>query len=169
MLRRAFLAFLLLLVATSSVMGQANSRSPRVEGTVGHAAFVDESPIHHFVFGGAVRFPLSPRVSVGPEVVYMIGPREDRDLFLTGNVWFDFLRPAGNRPPRATPYVIAGAGLMRHTDEFIRDFTAYDWAFTGSVGVRIAITDRWYVAPEGRLGWETHSRLTASVGYTFDR
>jgi hypothetical protein len=169
MRQRVFVAILVLLSVASTASAQSEPRSPRVEGIVGHAAFVDESPINHFVFGGAVRFPLSPRVSVGPEAVYMIGPGEDRDLFLTGNVWFDFFRPTGNTLRRVTPYLIAGAGLMRHTDEFFRDFTSNEWAFTGGVGVRIAITDRWYIAPEGRLGWETHSRLTASVGYTFGR
>lgn len=50
------------------------NREPASVEIVGHAAFLDEDPIDHFVFGGAARFPLSPRVSVGTEVVYIIGP-----------------------------------------------------------------------------------------------
>jgi Outer membrane protein beta-barrel domain len=167
MLQRILIGSFLLFVATSSAGAQPASRSPSVEGAIGHAAFVDEDPVDHVTFGGAARVALSPRVSVGPEVVYMIGPGEDRDLFLTGNLWFDFFGPTADGPRRATPYLIVGAGLMRHQDEFFRDFTTHEGAVTGGIGVRIAIGDRWYVAPEARLGWEPHSRLTATVGYTF--
>ena len=117
--------------------------------------------------GGAFHYPLSPRVWVGPEAVYMIGPGNDRDLFLTGNIWFDVSAPPRGGLRRITPYLVAGIGFMRHTEEFLADFTAYEWAFTGGAGVRIRLGDRWYVAPEARLGWEAHSRLSAAVGYTF--
>lgn len=163
--RIGLLALLLVALGAATASAQPD-RALRVEGTVGHAAFVDEDPVDHFIFGGAVPFQLTPRVSVGPEIVYMIGPGEDRDLFVTGNVWFDFF---GDRGRRVTPYVVAGAGFMRHRDEFFRDFTSNEGAVTGGIGVRIALNDRWYVAPEARLGWETHSRLTAVVGYRFDR
>ena len=161
------MALALVFVCAGGAAASAQDRSPRIEGTAGHAAFVDEDPIDHFMFGGAARLALTPRLSVGPEVVYMIGPGADRDLFVTGNVWFDLLRPGAGR--RVTPYVVAGGGFMRHRDEFITDFTSTEGAFTGGVGLRIALHDRWYIAPEARLGWETHSRLTASVGYAFGR
>ena len=169
MLQRVLVAAFLLVAAASAPSAQVERRSPSLEGTVGHAAFLDEDPVDHVVFGGAARVAVSPRVSAGPEVVYMIGPGEDRDLFVTGNVWFDVLRPSGSAPHRAMPYLVAGIGLMRHRDEFFRDFTVNEFAATGGVGVRIALGDRWYVAPEARLGWEAHTRLTATVGYTFGR
>lgn len=150
-----------------SLYAQSGRPVVAAEAIAGHAAFVDEAPIHHFVAGGALRYPLSARVGVGPEVVYMAGPGHDRDLFVTGNIWFDFLRPRAGEVRRVTPYFVAGAGLMRHTDRFSRDFTVHEWAATGGFGFRIALNDRWYVAPEARLGWEAHSRLTVSVGYRF--
>ncbi|HEV3484015.1 MAG TPA: hypothetical protein VG106_01305 [Vicinamibacterales bacterium] len=145
----------------------ATAHAQSVEATVGHAAFLDEDPIEHSIFGGSVRFALTPRLSVGPEIVYMIGPGHDRDMFVTGNLWFDLLGADGGSPRRVTPYLIAGGGLMRHRDEFFADFTANEGAVTGGIGVRIAVTDRWYVAPEARLGWEPHSRLAVTVGYRF--
>ena len=167
--QRVLMASCALFLTASTASAQIDDRPIHVEGSIGHAAFVDEDPVDHVIFGGAGRFGLSPRVSVGPEMIYMIGPGEDRDLFLTGNVWFDILAPTGGTPRRAAPYVVVGAGLMRHRDEFFRDFTSTEFAVTGGFGVRIALNDRWYLAPEARLGWEPHTRLTASVGYTFRR
>jgi hypothetical protein len=56
---------------------------------------------------------------------------------------------------------------MLHEDQFFADVSSTELAVTGGIGVRIAINDRWYVAPEARLGWETHSRLTGTIGYRF--
>jgi hypothetical protein len=166
---RALATSALLLCTASVGSAQTDRPAASVEGIVGHAAFLDEDPIDHVVAGGVLRYPISARLSVGPEVVYMIGPGQDRDLFLTGNVWFDFLGPRGDGVRRVTPYLVVGAGLMRHTDEFITDFTVHEWAATGGLGVRIALNDCWYVAPEARLGWEAHSRINVTVGYRFGR
>jgi hypothetical protein len=168
MYSRALLLFAVLLTAAEIAAAQTRRQPPSVEAIVGHAAFVDEDPIDHVLFGGAFRYPASPRFSVGPEIVYMIGPGRDRDLFLTGNVWFDILPPQADAVRRVTPYIVAGAGLMRHTDQFV-DFPVHEWAVTAGVGVRMAFNDRWYIAPEARVGWEPHLRLGASVGYTFNR
>ena len=169
MFQRVFIAVFAFGVAASPASAQGGSPAWRVEGHLGHAAFIDEEPIDHFVSGGAARYQLSPRVSIGPEVIHMVGPGDDRDLFLTGNAWFDLLGPSAGKPRRATPYLVAGAGLMRHQDEFFRDFTSTEFAVTGGFGVRVMINDRWYVAPEARLGWEPHTRLSASIGYVFGR
>ena len=161
-----FMFVSLLLGFTAATAHAQSGRSTSMEATLGHAAFLDEDPIEHSLFGGSVRFALTPRVSVGPEVVYMIGPGHDRDVFVTGNLWFDLLGANGGSPRRVTPYLIAGGGLMRHRNEFFGDdFTSNEGAATGGIGVRIALTDRWYVAPEARLGWEPHSRLAVTVGY----
>jgi hypothetical protein len=137
-----------------------------VEITTGYAGFADEDLVNHFVIGGAGRVYLTPRVSVGPEFVYMIGPDTDRDLMVTGNLTFDFLRSGPDRP--VVPFVVGGIGLFHHTNDFLdRTFSSTEGAFTAGGGARVSITDRWYVAPEFRIGWEPHVRATVSAGYRF--
>ena len=100
----------------------AQDRPPvGLEFSTGWAGFVDDATIHHGVFGGAARFYVTPRISVGPEFVYMVGPDDDRDLMLTGNVIFDVLRPIDNRPRRITPYLLAGGGFFQHRDRFLAE------------------------------------------------
>jgi hypothetical protein len=131
--------------------------APAVELTGGYSLFVDDSPIHHGVVGGAMRVHLLPRISAGPEVQYMIGPGDDRDLILTGNLTLDVLPP--DRP--VTPFFVVGAGLFHHSDRF---GSSSEGAFTAGAGVRAWLNDRLYVAGEVRIGWELHLRSTATVG-----
>jgi hypothetical protein len=134
------------------------------EGSGGWAAFVDETLESHGVIGGAARFYLTPRISIGPEITYMIGPGSDRDLFVTGNLVFDvFGRKAR---PRVTPYLVVGGGLFQHSARYPwGTFRAHEGAFTGGGGIRIPITPRIYVAPEFRVGWEPHVRASVTVGF----
>jgi hypothetical protein len=139
--------------------------APAIELTAGHAAFLDDGPIGHKVFGGALRGHLSPRFSIGPEVVYMVGPGDDRDLFLTANVTFDILSPRPGRAGRVTPFLVAGGGLMRRSDRFGGvSYSSTEGAFTAGGGVRAWLTPRVYVASELRVGWEPHVRITGTVG-----
>ena len=165
-------------VAVSAVIGShaahaQTSRLPAVEANVGFAAFADEAPVEHFVVGAAPRFYVSPRVSIGPEFVYMIGPEYVRDIFLTGNIWFDFFDQPPSRINRFTPYLVGGVGVMFHRN-FLFNEGAARWfhketGFSGGLGLRVAVGDRWYIAPEIRLGSELHARLTAALGYRFGR
>jgi hypothetical protein len=141
----------------------AQDRGGSVEGVTGWVGFVDESPINHGIFGGAVKWHPSPRVAIGPEIVYMIGPGSDRDLFVTGNVTFDVF---ARRP--ITPFFVAGGGMMHHSDSIAgRKFSSSEGAFTAGGGVRFTVGDRFYVAPEARLGWELHSRVSVAAGWRF--
>ena len=153
-----------MVLVTDPLRGFAQDRQTgAVEGIGGYAGFVDEQIIHHSVIGGAARWYLLPRLAVGPEVVYMIGPGDDRDLVLTGNVTFDILRGAA-----VTPFLVAGGGLFRHSDRFGgRTFSATEGSFTGGGGVRVSIGERLYVAPEVRIGWEPHIRFSVGVGWKF--
>ena len=152
--------------------GRAWAQDPRavaLELSGGHAAFVDEGAIHHAVLGGAARWQLTPRVGIGPELVYMVGPGDDRDLFVTGNVTWDFVtRPRRSRT--VIPYVVAGAGLFRHSDRVgTGTFASSEGAFTAGGGARVWVTPRVNVGAEARLGWELHTRLTGHLGIQLAR
>jgi len=104
-------------------------------------------------------------------VIYMAGPGMDRDLFVTGNVTYDFVGPrrAGRRD-LVVPYVVAGGGFFRHTDRFgSRGSAATESAVTGGGGARIWVSDRVYIGGEARFGWEPHTRYTATVGVRLGR
>jgi hypothetical protein len=64
------------------------------------------------------------------------------------------------------PYLVVGGGLFQTRDKFVGEtFTSSEGAFTAGGGVRVFLTDRLYVAPEFRGGWEPHFRLSVSIGY----
>lgn len=153
-----------IVLAAAAGTAQAQERPPiAIEGTVGWAGFVDDATIEHTVFGGALVIPLTPRISVGPEFMYMAGPGSDRDMFVIGSIWFDFLSP---RPHAyVTPYVVAGGGFMHHSNEFAgRAFSAGEGAFSAGGGLRAYLGDRVYAGADVRVGWELHLRVAATVG-----
>jgi hypothetical protein len=136
-----------------------------IEILAGHAGFADEATIEHAVFGGAGRVYLTPRISLGPEITYMRGPGDDRDWFFLGNVIFDFRRPVAGRPPRVSPFVIAGAGFFTHSDRVATGiYTSGEGTFAAGAGTRVHVTDRVYVMGDLRFGWEWHYRITGGVG-----
>jgi hypothetical protein len=161
-------AALALLAGVLAASAQTPARpAPSVEASAGYAGFADEGVIHHGVIGAAGRVYLSPRLAVGPELVYMVGPGRDRDLILTGNVTFDLRR---SRPGIVVPYLLAGAGLFQHSDQFgAQTFRSREGAFTGGAGARAWVSDRAYVAGEYRVGWELHYRVTGHVGVALGR
>jgi hypothetical protein len=160
--RWALILGLLGFVPESLAAQSADPRSaPAVEFTGGYAGFVDDATIDHGMLGTAVRFHVSPRVSIGPELQFMMGPDSDRDLLLTGNVTFDMLSPGR----RATPFFVVGGGLFNHRNNFGgRDFSSTEAAFTAGGGVRAWVSKRVYVASELRVGWELHYRVTGTLG-----
>lgn len=142
--------------------GDASDRpAPVVEGALGWTGFADDSVIHHTLAGIGARYHVWPRVSIGPELQYMVGPGQDRDLILTGNLILDALGPRAGRPRRVTPYLVLGGGLFHHSDRF---GGSTEGAFTAGPGVRAWVSDRVYVAADARIGWELHLRLAAVVG-----
>ncbi|MGD9904336.1 MAG: hypothetical protein AB7U83_12800 [Vicinamibacterales bacterium] len=166
--RHGVMAVGLVLGMTGAAAAQATTDgrpAPVVEGSIGWAGFGDEGVVHHALVGAGARVYVSPRVSIGPELQYMVGPGSDRDLILTGNVVFDLLAPTAARPRRTTPFLVAGGGLFRHSDRFATGtFSTTEGAFTVGVGVRTWLSDRVYAALDARAGWEPHLRLAASFG-----
>jgi hypothetical protein len=160
-MNRISLAALAIVVVTgASAAAQERPASGLVEGVGGYTAFGDEGVIPHLMFGGGARVQLLPRVYAGPELIYMLGPGFDRDLFLTGSVTFDLI---GGAAP-AKPYAVLNGGWMLHSDGFD---TRGARTLSIGTGVRIEVRDRLFVAPEVRLGSPPHLRLAVTIGSHF--
>ena len=158
-----------LFAAGCLVMG-GRAFAQAVEVTAGYAAFVDDSAIGHSLVGGLARWQVTPRLSIGPEVTYMRGPRSDRDLFVTGNVTWDLVTQGAPRAGLVVPYVLGGAGFFRHFDKIgPLDFASNEGTFTAGGGARFWVTPRVYVGAEARVGWELHTRLAGTVGVQLGR
>jgi len=167
MLTRVFtgLALALALIDASPASAQLIRPPASIEFFAGHAGFADEGTIEHAVFGGAGRIYLSPRISVGPEITYMRGPGDDRDWFFLGNLIVDFRSPVSGRPPRVSPFVIAGAGFFTHSDRVGTGiYTSSEGTFAAGAGTRVYVTDRVYAMGDLRFGWEWHYRLSGGIG-----
>jgi hypothetical protein len=152
------LVFLLLLPATLRAQQTAD-----VEASGGVFVFTDES--EPFV-GGAARFYVSPRVSLGPEVNYIFGNSHSH-LVLTGNLMFDFLSQR-----RLTPFVVAGGGIFHTRSDFAFPNSTSrhtEGAFTAGGGIRTLLGNRITVGADLRVGWETHVRLSGMVGVRLGR
>ncbi|HYE15210.1 MAG TPA: outer membrane beta-barrel protein [Pyrinomonadaceae bacterium] len=133
-----------------------------IKGTFGGAGFLDADA--HTVAGGSVRFYLTKRFSIEPELLYMRASQRDEDVVFTPNVALDVVDPSN----KVVPYVIGGVGVLHHRSDFgfFRD-SSTGWTASAGGGVKIYITDKLYIAPEARIGWEPLARATVSVGYTF--
>jgi hypothetical protein len=159
------LAAVSVLAWASPATAQSFRPPASLEIIAGHAGFVDDATIEHSVFGGAGRVYLTPRISIGPEITYMRGPGDDRDWFFLGNVIFDFRHPQSGRPPRVSPFVIAGAGFSTHSDRVRTGiYTSGEGAFAAGGGTRVHITDRIHAMGDFRIGWELHYRITGGLG-----
>jgi hypothetical protein len=134
------------------------------EFTLGTSAFIDEDiPFDHWAMGGSLNIGLTGKLSVAPQLLYMIGPGTDRDLMLTGNIEY---RLASSE--RMAIYVVGGGGLLHHSRDFGSEtFTASTWEASGGLKARFYLTERWYAAPEFRIGHEPFLIALVSAGYSF--
>jgi len=140
---------------------QSAGQSLVVEGGVAYAGHLVETTSDWSTLGGGVRWFVSPRLAIGPEITRMSGPGVDRSLSVTGNLTFD-LRSRGSATRAVTPYIIVGGGWMHSRTEVGTMRTHNDGAATAGIGLRIAPSIRWFIAPEYRLSW--HWRLGVQVG-----
>jgi hypothetical protein len=138
--------------------------APTADLSAGWAAFADDSWIHHRTAAAAVRFHVTPRFSVGPEVTYMIGPDTDRDLFVSGNAVYEWPTLIQDGLPRVVPYVIGGWGYFRHRSQF-GPLIWHGTAYAGGPGLRVRVSDRIFVAPELRFGSELDVRFIGVVSW----
>jgi hypothetical protein len=160
-------AFVLGLGVAAPCLAQSSGSLPLPAAEVqsGWVGFVDESSIDHMALGGAARWYLTPRLAIGPEVGYLRGPGNDRDVMVTMNMTYDMLSPRDGRPRRVTPFIVVGGGFEQLSDRIgSLPFTSYEGAFTMGAGTRVWFTDRVYGMVETRIGWEPHARLTGGIG-----
>ena len=138
------------------------SAVPNLTASGGWAGFVDDGRIDHGAFGGGLEWVLTPHIAIGPEVLYMIGPDDDRDLFVLGVARIGIL-PLRSR---VAPFVTAGGGLMTHSDTFYggQSYSSTEGTLIAGGGVRINASPRVFIAPEITRGWEPHIRASVTVG-----
>jgi hypothetical protein len=174
--RRATRAGVVVLVVLCAIFAWVRPASaeerpgPSVEFAAGALLFPDDGIVTEGFAGGAVRFYVLPRVSIGPELAYVRG-RYHSHLMVTGNVTFDFLAPTHGRPRSVTPYAVAGGGLFQTRERFpsTGTFTSGDPAFTAGLGMRALVGRRVTVGAEARIGWELHLRVNGIVGVRLGR
>jgi opacity protein-like surface antigen len=167
----------LTLFCSLPVMAQDERPRPKAEIrlTGGASGFTgDDGEIPHGVVGGSFRIYVTRRVSIEPEFLYMTNNPNDRDYLGQVNAAYDF----DDLSKRFVPYVVAGAGVLRHRSEFFgvdfvtRQPRTYDTSYTSVAvsaggGVKIFLTKGLFVAPEGRVGYQPSIRGTISIGYVF--
>ena len=151
---RTVICMLCLCVAAHPQLEHPEDRF-QVRGVAGWAGFGDEGLIHHDVLGVMTDVRLAGGLRIGPEVLYNIGPGRDRDFSIMPVVGYDF-----RRLKRFTPFVNGGFGLLLHTDG---SRWSNSFAYGAGGGVKIAISERFFIAPEVRAGWEPVARAMISL------
>jgi hypothetical protein len=143
--------------------------------TVGAAGFgTDQGSIPHGLAGGSVRIYVTRRLSIEPEFLYLRNSPNDQDYIVQPNVAYDLTDPT----KRFVPYLIGGVGVIHHRGRFfgvdfntgqprVFDTSFTGWTASGGGGVKIFLTKRLFIAPEGRVGREPSVRGTVSIGYVF--
>ncbi len=151
----------LILAAMIAAVCSAQAGRVEVRGDVGWTGFLDESSDNHRLFGGSAKAYLTRRIAVQPELQYLRRESRHSDVVFLGNVVFDTRSPGA----RVVPYFIVGPGVIRTNDR-----SSNKGLFvSGGFGVRVQVTDRWYVAPDFRTGVEPHIRFSVGVGYVWRR
>jgi hypothetical protein len=163
---KACATFLILLVVPGALLAQpaestARAGTTAAEASFDYVAFADDATIHHQGVGGAMRVHLTPRLSVGPELAYLIGPGDDRDVVLTGNLTIDFRKPRIGVPGRVEPYAVVGAGILSHTSN---NWTGVSPFVAWGGGARVWLGRKVYAASDVRLGFSPHIRVSGTIG-----
>ena len=150
---------------TADSAGKTYENKIELKGALGYANFIDDASLPHFVVGGAVRIGLFSGLGFQPELAYMYRSQRDRDFVLIPNLIWEFRRNS-----RIVPYFIGGAGLLNHRETFDTfNLSGNAWIFQGGFGTKIFLNPKVFIAPEARIGWEPHIRITGTVGYVLKR
>ena len=169
LIRLAIGAVALFVLPMADVAAAQDRPGPAAEFAAGWVGFADDGIVSEGLVGGAARWYLLPRISVGPEVVYIHGDNHSH-LIVTGNVTFDLFALTSGRPRQVTPFLVAGGGVFQTRESFFtQTFTSREGAFTAGGGVRALVTDRVTVGVDMRVGWELHLRVNGSIGLRLGR
>lgn len=165
MMRMRWTLFVIGMLLASPGVALAQQRpSAAIDLEGGWVGFADDGIVGEALVGGAGRWYVSPRIAIGPELVYLSGSNHSH-LVLTGNLTIDLRRPINRQPRVITPFIVVGGGLFQTREEFFGvSFRSNEGAFTAGGGVRVAAGDRVTVGIDARFGWEPHIRLTGLVG-----
>jgi hypothetical protein len=165
----------LLLTAVIVVLGlparaEAQERRWMADITAGKAIFIDDTPDHLFAAGGAVRRLITPRVSIGPELVVMTGTGKgdafDRVLLFTGNVVFDVYSVQARTGRRVTPFLVGGLGWVWERSPLLTgSFWSNQPAFTAGGGIRARIGALVSAAAEYRVEGGLNQRFSGSLTF----
>jgi hypothetical protein len=130
--------------------------------------FADETIVTEPFAGTAVRFYVSPLVSVGPEVVFVPASHHTH-FILTGNLTVDLRNRTNPMWGAITPFFVVGAGLFQTRADFFDrgQSVSSEGAFTIGAGVRARLGPRLTLGTEFRFGWEPHVRANAVLGVIF--
>jgi hypothetical protein len=162
----AFLVFAPVLAAAASAQERP---SPTLDLSAGWVGFADDGVVSEGMVGGAARFYLSPRIALGPELLWISGENHSHTV-LTGNLTFDLIAPTAGLPAKLTPFLVVGGGMFQTRESFFgEDFTHTEGAFTAGGGLRAAVGDRVTVGVDARIGWETHLRVNGVIGVRLGR
>jgi len=164
-MKRVFFTIIFLGTA-GTAEAQEPGRRNELKFMTGLTAWLDEVTDYSATIGGAYRRYITPRLSIEPEFLYLIGAGSIRDITVIPNISYDF-RPG--RPIR--PYLTAGVGWIHHSEKYpgalLPDFSFNDVTVSGGIGVRVFVTPRVFLAPEVRIGFEPIFRATGSFGFVF--
>lgn len=150
--------------ASGLALAQAAQRLA-VDLAGGQVLFADDGIVGELMVAGAARYYVSPRLSLGPEIVGISGYRHSHRV-LTGNLTFDLRSLSGGRVPRTAPFLVAGGGVFQTREQlFTGPYASTEGAFTLGGGVRWRAGERGHVGVEARMGWEAHVRLNAVAGF----
>ena len=145
-------ALALLLVILPGTADAQDRPGPAAEFSTGWLGFADDGVVSEGMVGGAARWYLSPRLSVGPELAFIQGSNHSH-FVLTGNVTFDMLSPVNGRPRPVMPFVVVGGGLFQTRETFFNGpYTSTEGAFTAGGGVRARAGDRVTLGVDTRIG-----------------
>ena len=151
----------------SAIASAQEAHSRAIEFTAGALMFPDDGTVTEGMLGASARYYVSPRVAIGPEVLFVQGDNHSH-IIATGNVTFDFVSQAAGQRPAIIPFADVGGGMFQTRDRRPRGgFTSSEGAFTAGGGVRGFVNERMSVGAEARIGWELHLRFNGIVTWTF--